>query len=201
MTGQRPGISVYQRRAFLIAAGLGLLMVGGAVGVAVGAVGGSPPTVEQQIETLDREYERLAEEAGPGEQHALNEQYEKEFAEIGGEAPNQEVAEHSAADYVERLPDFGIRPVGEQMPGYVLVNRWVARVAGAPYVVVAGSLEDDPDQGGLLVMAESGLSFHPTPAPNGAAEIVDASGSTVTVRTTGGSLLVFDVVTGKFAGV
>lgn len=172
-----------------------LLVVAGSLAAAE-----SPPSsdADAQIAALNEKYAALPATSDPETLLERGWSYEKEFSQIGGEAPNGKTS-LTPQDYQDHAVPDGIQDINEGVPGYELTNKWSGSVNGEAVVVVAGTQIGEPDQGGVVVFNNSGQSpFVPTPKAVGKVTIVSASDSSLTLASENGAEFVFDLASLEF---
>lgn len=176
------------RSTLIVPAALGFLLLTGTI-VALSATGND---VDAQIAALDVNYEAMPSPSTVEEALQRNWQYEKEFSEIGGEAPNG-TETLSPEDHEDHAIPNGIQVAREDVPGFHLVNMWSGDIAGESVVAASATPESDPNQGGVIVFDSSGQSpFLPAPVRVGELTIQSASGFALTLVATDGTSLTFD---------
>jgi hypothetical protein len=86
-------------------------------------------------------------------------------------------------------------PAEDILSMYSFNNYWVGQVDGTYYQVSAGSMDERPDQGGVVVIPYGAApgGFLPTPSANGSVSVVSAQGAILTLVSTDGTVFVFDV--------
>ncbi len=171
------------------------------VGLAAGAVAlatGSDD-VDAQIAALNAKYEAMPSPSTVEEALQRNWDYEREFAAIGGEAPNGSV-ELTPADYESHVVPEGIQPATEDPPGFHLSNMWSGEVGGDYVVVAAATPESAPGQGGVIVFDSQGQSpFIAAPrGVIGALTIVSVSGTRLELANPNGIRVAFDAALRAF---
>jgi hypothetical protein len=153
---------------------------------------------------LNQEYEQMASAIpeGPGRSTALtalNDQYEKDFAKIGGEAPNGSPSDPPPGDSESNLVPTGIHEAEESPPGYILTNYWSQGLPnGGTIYVGAGSVQGAPKIGGVYVADDRGEQFYPSPNADGPLTIKDVSGLVLALTSEAGSRVLFDCATREF---
>lgn len=187
------------RRRVLFGAAIGTLL-GIGLGLALLLPAGAAGTgsVDEQIRALDQQYAEKASAIpeGPGrstELTALNDQYEVDFAKIGGEAPNGSPSDPPPGDSEPNLVPTGIHNAEENPPGYVLTNYWSQESPnGGTIFIGSGSVQGESKVGGVYVADDAGEHFYPSPNADGPLTIKDVSGSVVTLTSEAGSEVQFD---------
>ncbi len=162
-------------------------------------------SIAAEIEELNDKYETLeaavpeGPESGPS-LTALNEEYEKEFAEIGpGDQPNGAEPSLSAEEREPNLVPEGIHPAKENPTGYLLTNYWAnTSVSDGALFIAGASLEEDTSVGGVYAVTADGEAFIPSPSKSGPLTIESVSGTILTLTTEGGDSLHFDYASMEF---
>jgi hypothetical protein len=178
---------------FLVAAGV----VGGAVMVTSASSGAS---CIDSVKALDARLLGGEIPADPAVLRARNAEYEKEFAALCPAAPASEVP-LDPGDSSPYVPALGIfAPAEDILPQFDFVNYWVGQVGDGYVWVYAGTLDAEPDQGGVSVMPYgSGPSaLFPTPKAVGAVKIISSEGALLTLEASDGSLFTFDVASSSY---
>jgi len=185
----------------LMAAVLATVLAGGAAFAAasLSASASSAPSVDEQIAALNKDYRaKLAE--GPNTVEAvddLNAWYEKQFAEIGGEAPN-DPSSPQPSDSVGYAPAAGIHEADENPTGFTATNYWSAGVQGSGALEVAAGASDT-EGGGVLVSDAKGQFFLPAPNKAGSLTIKDVNGTSLELVDSAGTIYTFDTETRTFS--
>jgi hypothetical protein len=194
MTDCGRGIQVRPRWLIAIALFLTVGFAAGAVALATGR-----DDVAAQIAALDAKYRALPNPSTVEEALQRNWDYEREFATIGGEAPNGK-DELTPADYEDHaLPD-GIHAATEDVAAFHLVNLWSGEVGGEQVVVASATPESTPGQGGVIVFDSRGRSSF-IAAPRGvigALTIVSVSGTKLELSNPNGIRVAFDAALRAF---
>lgn len=160
----------------------------------------SKTEVEDAIASLDAWYEgasqAVALSGDPTDLTALNEEYEKRFAEIGGERPNgQPVLPESKDDNKSNAGVMGLTPVGESDSVYSYVNRWHGILDGRRELVAVAAVRRGDGVAGVLIieLAPTGpWTFIPAPAKGDISIVADEGDGTLLVQV-GEAKLVFDL--------
>lgn len=176
--------------AISLAVGLGV----GAVALAAGNDG-----VGAQIAALNAKYKAMPSPSTVEEALQRNWDYEREFAAIGGEAPNGS-DQLTPADYESHVVPEGIQPAKEDPPGFHVSNMWSGEVAGEFVVVASATPESAPGQGGVIVFDSQGQSpFIAAPSGLiGALTIVSVSGTRLELANPNGTRIAFDAALRAF---
>jgi hypothetical protein len=136
----------------------------------------------------------------PDELRQRNEDFESAFAELCPEAPPQEVV-LDPSESESFVPEEGIfSPAEDILSMYSFTNYWVGQVDGAYFQVSAGSMDESPNQGGVVVVpygAGPG-GFIPSPTASGSLSIVSAAGEVLDLESPDGTVFVFDVASQTF---
>jgi hypothetical protein len=173
-----------------------------AIGVVVVALASEPSgSIGDQIEALNDELLGDSVATDPAELRARNEEYEERFAALGtpAEPDPSKIRPHPEKPFVPELGIFA--PAEDILSGYDFGNYWVGRLDDGRVVnVYAGAMDDDPKQGGVVVIVngQAPSGFIPTPDRDGAVVIETADHATLTLRTQTGSAFVFDATRTEF---
>lgn len=188
-------------RSTLFAAVLTTALAGGVVVAAVSLSAGasSAPSFDEQIAALNKDYAAKLASAQDTVQAVddLNAWYEKQFAQIGGEAPN-DPGSPQPSDSVGYAAPAGIHEADENPPGFTATNYWSAGVQGdAALEIIAGA--SDTEGGGVFVIDAKGESFYPAPDKASSLTIKGISGSSLQLVDNNGTSYTFDTEKRAFA--
>jgi hypothetical protein len=157
-----------------------------------------PPVKQAQ---LDRETQQIAAaRAAPQPPKNLPKPARIQRQPLPQRAPSSEspVPHHTAGNGT--IVDSGQAPFPAAL--FTFENRWFERTAAGDLVVYAGAAHDDPTQGLLavrLISATPGpTTVYRAPLHSGSLHIVGASGQKLSLVTSSGSQLVFDVAARSF---
>lgn len=138
----------------------------------------------------------------PDELRQRNEDFESSFAALCPEAsPHEVVLDPSESE--PYVPEEGIfSPAEDILSIYSFNNYWVGQVGGDYYQVSAGSMDENPEQGGVVVVpfGSGPGGFISTPSASGSVSIVSAQESVLTLQSSDGTNFVFDVASQAFDG-
>jgi hypothetical protein len=129
-------------------------------------------------------------------------EYERAFAEICGPPAVPSPVHLNPSDYEQPYaPKEGIfEPAEDILPQWDFVNYWQGHVRDQWVQVYAGIQDEDPKQGGVVVVPY-GLppgEFLPTPVAAGSVKIVAAQGTLLTLLAEDGSTFVFDASSSSY---
>lgn len=182
------------------------LLLGLAASTGASSTVWSKSEVQDAIASLNAWYrdasQAVAMSGDPTDLTALNEEYEKRFAEIGGERPNgQPVLPPSKDDDESHAGAMGLSLVGEQDSVYFYVNRWYGVVDGREFVALAVVRRGDGASGVMIMpIPPAGPSTFIPARAKGDISIVADEGDGTLVVLVGEEKLAFDLRSQTFSG-
>lgn len=203
MSKVRTGKRNFRRRIHRQSLTVGIVVAAGAIGLGAGmsvAFGAPEDDVLTQIAALDAKYEAIPRPSDPEGILQRSEAYEREFSQIGPEAPNGLPIELGPDEYEPNVPPAGIQPAPEALPGYRPINQWVGEIEGMPIIVISVVPEATPSQGGVIVFGTDGAPspFVPSSKAAGALTIRSAEALKLVMVGPVGDEFVFDVMSRMF---